>query len=146
MRNRATSPTGPADAEQLALPLTLCRRAERTVAPSDVRVGLVEAVSMIARLEGAAGLAGRRRVLPWLGRARARLVAAYPDAVMPACVPTPELDAVLLPGHDQHAGLELLLTRLRQTATDIDDLPRALHVQEALELLDRGRRSLDATS
>lgn len=142
----------PDDAGQMALPLSLRlrnRRAEptRELSSQDVLAGLVEAVSMIARMEGAAGLGGKRGVLPWLGRARARLVAAHPHDPMPPCITTPALDRLLLEDPSDlasglEAGLGLLQTRVEQLAITTDDLAQLLHLQEALALLDRGRRSL----
>ena len=95
----------------------------------DATPDFVYAISLLAALEGATGEDGQRAVLPFLGMARAELVAFGQRR------PTEYLDVTI---DDFHAGLAELEERLTAMLTSSEVLQHTLRVDAARRLLRRG--------
>jgi hypothetical protein len=95
----------------------------------DATPDFVYAVSLLAALEGATGEDGQGEALPFLGMARAELVAFGQRR------PTDYVDVEI---HDFHAGLAELEERLTAMLTSSEVLQHTLRVDAARRLLRRG--------
>ena len=95
----------------------------------DATPDFVYAVSLLAALEGATGEDGQGEALPFLGMARAELVAFGQRS--PADYVDVEID-------DFHAGLAELEERLTAMLTSSEALQHTLRVDAACRLLRRG--------